>query len=143
MKLVPYAHAYRQNSVQTASPGQLILMLFDGALRFMNRALQGFEETGVIERNEAVHINLVKTQAIIDELQNSLNQEAGGDIARNLSDLYDFMRVQLRAANLRKEPAPVRIVVELLGEIRGAWSAMLAQTGNQDDKPVAWVATAA
>ena len=143
MKLVPYAHAYRQNSVQTVSPGQLIQMLFDGALRFMNRALQGFDEPGVIQRNEAVHTNLVKTQAIIDELQASLNHEAGGEFSRTMSNLYDFMRTQLRQANVRKEPAPIRVVVELLGEIRGAWSMMLAQTENQTPATTSWVATAA
>jgi flagellar protein FliS len=142
MKLA-YAHTYRQNSVQTASPSQLILMLFDGALRFINRALQGFEEAEVIPRNEAVHINLFKTQAIIDELQASLNMKEGGEFARTMSDLYDFMRAQLRQANLRKESAPVQVVMELLGDIRGAWSTMLAQSENQTSAPVAWAATAA
>ena len=142
MKLA-YAHAYRQNSVQTASPGHLILMLFDGALRFMTRALEGFEQTEVIPRNEAVHVNLIKTQAIIDELQTSLNLEAGGEFARTMSALYDFMRDQLRVANIRKDSAPVQIVMKLLGDIRGTWSAMLAQTENQASTPAAWVATAA
>jgi flagellar protein FliS len=142
MKLA-YANSYRQNSVQTASPSQLILMLFDGALRFMNRALEGFEESDLARRNEAVHINLVKTQAIIDELQASLNLKVGGEFARTMSDLYEFMRNQLRAANMRKESAPVQVVMELLGEIRGAWSAMLSQTDRPTSTPTAWVATAA
>jgi flagellar protein FliS len=132
MKLA-YAQSYRQNSVQTASPGQLILMLLDGALRFMNRAVQGFELVDAIQRNETVHVNLVKTQAIIDELQGSLNFEVGGD----------FPRTQLRTANVKKDAAPVHIVVELLGDIRGAWSAMLTQQENQVAAPTAWVATAA
>jgi len=143
MKLHPYAHAYRQNSVQTATPGQLILMLFDGALRFMNRAIEGFEEKEVGARNEAIHINLMKSQAILDELQNSLDHTAGGSLARTLTDLYDFMRGQLRLANTRKDSAPVRVVVELLGDIRGAWSAMLAQIDDQAPAASAWVATAA
>ncbi len=143
MKLLHFAQAYRQNSVQTASRGQLILMLFDGALRFMNRALQGFEHDEIIQRNESIHLNLVKTQAILDELQASLNHDAGGDFARTMSALYDFMRTQLRTANLRKDSAPVQVVLELLGEIRGAWSAMLAQSDNQTASPLARTATAA
>lgn len=142
MKLA-YAQSYRQNSVQTASPGQLILMLFDGALRFMNRAIQGFELADVAQRYETVHINLVKTQAIIDELQASLNFEVGGDFPRTMSSLYDFLRTQLRTANVKKDAAPVHIVIELLGDIRGAWSTMLAQQENQVATPTAWVATAA
>ena len=143
MKLNPYAHAYRQNSVETASPGQLILMLFDGAERFMNRALQGFSETDMILRNEAVHINLLKTQAIVEELRASLNHRTEGAFARTMSDLYDFMHGQLREANVRKDPASVQVVAELLGEIRGAWAAMLAQAENHASTPMAWAATAA
>ncbi len=143
MKLPPYAHAYRQNSVQTATPGQLILMLLDGALRFMNRALEGFEEKEVGARNEAIHINLMKSQAILDELENSLDHTAGGSLARTLADLYDFMRGQLRLANTRKDAAPVRVVLELLSDIRGAWSMMLTQAENQTASPAAWTATAA
>jgi len=143
MKLTTYAQAYRQNSVQTASPGNLILMLFDGALRFLNRALDGFEEPAVIPRTEIVHVNLMKTQAIINELQGSLNLDAGGDVARNLSGLYDYMRTQLRQANVRKESDPVRIVRELISELRDAWSAMLQNLEHQDSTPMAWVATAA
>lgn len=131
MKLVSFANAYRQNTVQTASPGQLILMLFDGALRFMNRALQGFELELAVARIEMVHTNLVKTQAIIDELQASLDHSADGKFARTMSDLYDYMRAELRGANMRKDAAPVRVVIELISEIREAWSAMLAQS----DKP--------
>ena len=142
MKLA-YAQTYRQNSVQTASPGQLILMLFDGALRFMNRAIQGFEVADLAQRNETVHVSLVKTQAIIDELQASLNLEVGGDFPRTMSSLYDFMRTQLRTANVKKDAAPVQVVIELLGDIRDAWSTMLAQQENQVAAPTAWVATAA
>jgi len=142
MKLAPYARAYRQNSVQTASPGQLILMLFDGALRFMGNALCGFELEDVIERNETVHLNLVKTQAIIDELQSCLDLKAGGEFARGVSDLYDFMRGQLRQANVGKNPKPVTAVMELLGDIRGAWSTMIDQRGDRTPAPTAMVATA-
>jgi len=143
MKLSPFAQAYRQNSVQTASPGQLILMLFDGALHFMNRALLGFTHEDVIPRNEAVHTNLLKTQAIIDELQACLRHEVGGEFAGTMSALYDYMRVQLREANRYKVAAPVHIVMDLLGDIRAPWAAMLTQAATQDSRPIGMVATAA
>jgi flagellar protein FliS len=138
-----HAYKYRQNSVQTASPSQLILMLFDGALRFMNGALQGFEYAEVVERNQIVHINLTKTQAIINELQNSLNLEKGGEFARTMYNLYDYMRDQIRQANTRKQAAPVQIVADLLTEIRNAWSTMLTQGDDQATTAAPWVATAA
>lgn len=137
MKLVAFAHAYRQNSVQTASPGQLVLMLFDGALRFMNRALQGFDQEEIAARNEAVHVNLVKAQAIIDELQASISYEPNGEFASNLSALYTFMRSQLRAANVRKEPTPIQTVLELLADLRSGWSAMLSQQESHDSSATA------
>jgi len=127
MNLASYAQAYRRNFVETAGRGQLILMLFDGALRFMNNALEGFEEPDPIRRIPTVNRYLVKTQAIIIELQASLNPEADPDFAQRMSSLYSYMRAQLRQANLRKDPAPVRIVVKLLGEIRDAWAEMLAK----------------
>jgi len=131
MKLASYAQAYRRNFVGTASRGQLILMLLDGALRFMNRALEGFEEGEPIRRIEAVHSNLMKTQAIIDELQASIDPKPDADFARRMSSLYNYMRGQLRQSNIRKDAAPVRIVVELIGGIRSAWAEMLAQGQHQ------------
>lgn len=122
------ASAYRRNNINTASPGRLILMLFDGALRFMNTALTGFEETNVIRKNEVIHNHLLKTQAILGELQASLDHSKDPEFAQRMSDLYDFMRDQLQAANVQKRPDPVHVVIELLGGIRDSWAEMLVRT---------------
>jgi flagellar protein FliS len=127
MKHANYAQAYRQNSINTASPGRLILMLFDGALRFMHTATLGFEEENSLLRNPVIHTNLMKTQAILHELQASLDFTQDEDFAQRMFDLYDFMRAELRKANLKKDAAPIGIVVNLLGSIRDAWAEMLAQ----------------
>lgn len=121
--------SYRSVSVDTASPGKLILMLFDGALRFLHLAEDGFRQTDLRVRQETIHNNIVKTQNIILELQRSLNVRDGGEFAVNMFRIYDYMMQQLIQANTRKDPEGVRVVIGLVGEIRGAWDEMLQQQG--------------
>jgi len=123
-------NSYRTLAVETAGPGRLILMLFDGALRFLNAAETGFEVEDLRERNEAINNNLIRVQNIVTELQRSLDLEKGEEFARNLYALYDFMATQLMEANMKKQIEPIRTVARLLGEIREAWQEMLA---NQAD----------
>jgi len=118
---------YREAAARSSSPGQLVLMLLDGALKFMDTAVQGFDESNFARRNELVHNNVVKSQAILSELQASLNLEAGGEFGGTMFKLYDYMLEQLRMANLKKVVEPIRVVIQLLGEIREAWSQMLLQ----------------
>jgi flagellar secretion chaperone FliS len=121
-----YAKAYQTQAVMTASPGQLVLMLYDGALRFLGHAidlLKAPEETP--RRIELSNTYLLKTQAILSELQANLNLEAGGDHAKNLYRLYDYHLRRLFEANLRKDPVPAVEVERLVRELRDAWAEML------------------
>lgn len=121
-----YARAYQAQSVLTASPGQLVLMLYDGALRFLGNArdaLEAPEETP--RRIETINTNLIKTQNIIAELQGSLNLQAGGDHAANLNRLYDYYLRRLLEANLKKSVAPVIEVEGLVRQLRDGWAEML------------------
>jgi flagellar protein FliS len=119
------SQSYRTLAVETASPGRLILMLFDGAVRFLGAAEAGFEIEELRDRNEAINNNLVRVQNIVTELQRSLDLKKGGEFARNMYALYDFMNTQIMEANIRKDVEPVKIVSRLLGEIRDAWQEML------------------
>jgi len=129
--LAQYARAYKSVAVTTATPGHLVLMLFDGALRFISSALHGFEQEDFSLRIELVNTNSIKTQKILRELQCSLDLKAGGDFAQRMFALYDFMIDQLLKANISKNPAPMRVVQDLLGQIRDAWSQMLEQSASQ------------
>ncbi len=131
MKLAQYAKSYQAVAVQTASPGNLVLMLFDGALRFMSAAMLGFECDSISKRNEEIHNNLIKTQRILRELQCSLDLKLGGEFATRMFALYDFMIAELTKANMAKEAAPIETVMRLLGEIREAWSQMLQQSQSE------------
>jgi flagellar protein FliS len=130
MQLERFVKSYRTLAVTTASPGQLILMLFDGALRFLTEAQDGFDDPDFVKRNERIHNNLVKAQNVLKELQGSLNMEVG-EFSERMYALYNFMMAQLRLANLKKDPEPLRVVIGMLNGIRDAWAQMLEQTSSQ------------
>ena len=131
MQLSQFVKSYKSVAVQTATPGQLVLMLFDGALRFLATAVQGFEIEADGARNEQIHNNLVKTQNIVRELQVSLNLKEGGEFAGRMYVLYDFVLDQLRAANRTKDQAPLAAVETILRELRDAWAQMLQQASSE------------
>jgi flagellar secretion chaperone FliS len=123
-----YARTYRANAVLTASPGQLVLMLYDGCLKALALAQQAFEEPVAEPRRiENINRQLIKAQAIIAELQSGLNMEAGGEFARTMYRLYDYHNRRLFEANLRKDIAPIVEVERLLRDLRDAWAEMLGQ----------------
>jgi len=117
------AKSYRTMAITTATPGQIILMLYDGALRSMAIALNGFEET--CPRDEVIHTKIANAIDIIRELQRSLNMRVPGDFPRRMFALYDYMANQLLQAEIRKDPEPIRVVERLLGKIRDSWAQML------------------
>lgn len=123
--------AYRQAATKTATPGQLVLMLFDGALRFLDRALVGFDLDDPLDSNLAINNNILKAQEILRELNASLNLDKGGEFAVTMRRLYNYYDLQLSQSNLRKDPEGVKLVIRLLTVIRNAWSEMLAGGGSQ------------
>ena len=127
MNPAQFAKSYRSVAVTTATPGQLVLMLYDGALRFLATAARGFELTSTGEKYETINNNLLKTQLILRELQTSLDLKAGGEFAKTMWALYDFMLDQLRTANMQKVAGPIQTVEGLILELRGAWAQMLEQ----------------
>ncbi len=123
-----YARTYRANAVLTASPGQLVLMLFDGALKAIALAREGFAISSDDPRRiEVINQHLLKAQAILTELQDGLNLETGGEFARTMHRLYDYHNRRLFEANLRKQVEPVVEVERLVRELRDAWAQMLGQ----------------
>jgi flagellar protein FliS len=118
--------SYRQVATKTATPGQLVLMLFDGALRFLDKALIGFDLDDPLDSNLAINNNIIKAQEILRELNSSLNMEQGGEFAATMRRLYNYYDLQLSQSNLRKDPAGVQLVIRLLSVIRGAWAEMLS-----------------
>src|SRR5580693_6712663 len=94
--------SYRQIATQTAPPGQLVLMLFDGVILSLDRALLGFNCADIGERNAAIHNNVQRALDIIRELDCSLDLEAGGQLANTLRNLYAYFERSLIQSNLKK-----------------------------------------
>jgi flagellar protein FliS len=122
--------SYRQIATQTAPPGQLVLMLFDGALLSLERALTGFDCRDPRERNETIHNNLRRAVNIIRQLNYSLNLDAGGRLAETLRNLYHYFDRRLTESNFRKQRDGVDEVIVHLKELRDAWAAMLENQGQ-------------
>ena len=123
--------SYRQIATQTAPPGQLVLMLFDGAIRSIDRALQGFTRSDIGERNATIHNNLQRAMEIIRELNDSLDLESGGQLAETLQHLYLFFENRLIESNLKKSRKGIDEIMPMIKQLRDAWAAML--TGQQVD----------
>ncbi len=117
--------SYRQVAAQTAPPGQLVLMLFDGAIRFLHGAQSGFSKDDPGESNSLINNNILRAQQIIRELNICLNMDGGGELAVQLRRLYDYFDRRLQESNTRKEPVGIVEVINRLSIIRDAWAAML------------------
>src|ERR1035441_6137386 len=118
--------SYRQVATQTAPPGQLILMLFDGALKFLERGLTGFGCADPAEANMTIHNNFQRALDIVRELNRAVNLEQGGECAETFRQLYDYFERKIVDSNVRKTPEGAREVVKHLTVMRDAWAAMLA-----------------
>jgi len=112
-----YQNAYKKASVNTLDQNKLIIMLYDGAIKNANFAVE-YMKSGEIEK---VHDSLIKTKNIVTELLATLNMENGGEIAKNLKSLYSYMFSLLIEANMEKKSKPVLTIIDLLKELRGAW----------------------
>ena len=126
------AKSYKAQSVQTASPGKLVLMLFDGCLRYTTAAKRAFNEEEFTKRNEDVNNNLIRAQNIVTELQSSLDMSVPGELPGTLYRLYDYVMHQLQQANLKKEAEPIDEAEKVITELRDAWSEMLSQNPENE-----------
>ena len=123
-KLAAYSSAAAHGGVAAADPHKLVVMLMDGAIERI-RAAQGCITRG--ELGEKAQL-LQRAIAIVGELQASLDLSAGGQIAANLSELYDYMNRRLLKATVENNVEMLEEVSKLLHEIRGAWISIPAET---------------
>lgn len=114
---------YQRIKIETATPEALILMLYDGALKFMTQAELAFEDKNI----ELINKYLLKVQAIFTELQCSLNREKGGEIATNLESLYVFFNGRLAEANIKKDVKLMLEIKPMVKNLRDAWAEAMQQ----------------
>jgi len=112
--------AYQETSITTESKGRLIVMLYDGAIKFMRLAIQELEAQNDEEKGRYIN----RAQDIINELNTVLDMEAGGEVATNLRKLYVFMSNHLSQANIKRDPQMIREVISLMEELNKSWRAI-------------------
>jgi flagellar protein FliS len=114
---------YRTMSVETASPGELVLMLYNESLRAMKDA------SAAMERNDigASSNSLLKAQDIVMELRSSLNPRAGMEVAANLDKMYEFVGGRLIEANVKKSQEPLMDAMKVMGSLRDGWQEVIGK----------------
>ncbi|QBG47394.1 flagellar export chaperone FliS [Verrucomicrobia bacterium S94] len=125
---------YQKIAVNTATAMELVLMVYDECIRSLEKAEEAFKLEGP-ERIEPIGKHLRHAQNAITELSVSLNMEQGGEIAENLSRLYDFMINHLSRANVKKELQPVRDVKDMMVDLREAWVQVAEQAPVLSPEP--------
>lgn len=123
-------NAYKQTSVKTASQGRLIVMLYDEAIKQMVIAEEEMAKKKM--KFDTIHNSISKTQDVITELMASLDFEKGGDISRNLYNLYMYFNRQLVEANINKDSAPITEVKTFMSDLREAWVSIEGTAVNQN-----------
>jgi flagellar secretion chaperone FliS len=112
----PY-NKYKQTSVLSASREQILLMLYEGAIKFTKLAIQAAEQKKIADRGH----NIMRAFDIIIELNATLDHKVGGELAAQLEQLYMFMIDQYTKANLTGDPEPLRANLKVLGNLYDGW----------------------
>lgn len=118
-------NTYKQNSVTTASPGELTLMLYNGCLKFLAKAKVAIQEKNIQEKNN----NLLRVQAILSELRATLNMDIA--ISQQILPLYEYMNRRLIEANVQNDIAIIEEIEEMTLEFRDTWKEVIRITRQQ------------
>ena len=117
MRADRYSTHYQENQVLTAGREQLLLLTYDGVLRFLARARKGIHEGDLHEK----HIGITKAQGLIIELRRTLNFSQAPALAHNLARVYTYLLEQLSRADMEDDVDQIGHVIELVSELREAW----------------------
>ena len=120
--------AYRQTEVQSRTPLELVVMLYDGGLKFLHQTREAIARGDIRARRDAS----ARALAIVSELQNTLNMDEGGDVARQLDELYSYVNGRILQAAMDNSTAPIDDAARVLSMLRDSWATLASQT----DQPV-------
>jgi len=111
---------YQENAVSTQSRGRIVVLLYEGAIKFMKQAIMALEQ----EDYELKGRYIVRAQDIINELNAVLDMEVGGEVAQNLRSLYLFMNTYLSKANIERDTEMLNDVINIMEELNSGWKAI-------------------
>ncbi len=115
--------AYANNKIMTASPAELTLMLYEGAIKFANLAIAGIEEKDI----QKAHTNIIKVERIIEEFQATLNHKY--PVAKDFDNVYNYLLIRLKEANIKKDKEIMEEVLKHLRTMRDTWKEVM-RTGR-------------
>ena len=121
------ANRYQETAINTATPVKLVVLLYQGAIRFMQKAVSDIESKNLEGKRDSVGHAL----AIIQELHATLNLERGGEIAAELDRLYDFVTARILEASTRLDARPLKEALHVMTDLVGAWE-QIAEQGAGD-----------
>ena len=119
---------YKETQVSTANQGKLIVMLYDGAIKFMNIAIENMDP----KTYDVVNNNIIRAADIITELLVSLNMKEGGEVSSNLFNLYMYFKKRLLQANIEKKSEILQEVIKNMTELRNAWDKISGSEARTD-----------
>lgn len=119
--------AYANNKITTASPAELTLMLYEGAVKFCNKAIYAIENKDI----ENAHNNIMKIQRIIEEFQITLDHKY--PVWEDFNNVYEYLLIRLREANIKKDKEILEEVLGHLRTMRDTWKEVMAKTKNGND----------
>ena len=111
--------AYANNKIMTASPAELTLMLYDGAIKFCNIAISAIEEANV----QKAHTNIIKVERIVEEFQATLDHKY--PVAKDFDEVYNYLMIRLREANMKKDKEILEEVLKHLRTMRDTWKEVM------------------
>lgn len=120
----PYQQ-YQQNVINTSTPQELTLMLYNGLVKFLKLGIEAIEENNP----QSAHNNIIKAQNIIEEFMSTLNMDY--DISKKLYSIYEYMNWQLVNANIKKDKAAIEEVVVFAEDLRNTWSQAMKLAKNR------------
>ena len=111
--------AYANNKIMTASPAELTLMLYEGAIKFANIAIEGIDAKDI----QTAHTNIMKVQRIIEEFQSTLDHKY--QVAKDFDEVYSYLLMRLREANIKKDKEIMEEVLKHLRTMRDTWKEVM------------------
>ncbi len=125
-----YVKQYQKSSIETASKEQILIMLYDGAIQFLNKAKSDMAE----KKLESAHNNLVSAQKIIQEFIDSMDREVAPQLAQNLISLYEYFIRRLIYANVKRQIEPIDEVLSFLKSLKATWEQAIILAQKEDQK---------
>lgn len=118
---------YKQTAITSASKEKLLLMMYEGAIKYTKMAITSLENKQIKEKCEYIG----KSYDIILELNNTLDHKVGGDLAVRLEQLYNYMNEQLMQANMKNDIEPLKVVLKLLETLNEGWVGAIQKLKNE------------